>query len=81
MCPSCECLFISRIPHLIRPAKTLEQREPQTQPLLKRSHYEVWERETDSAGGGGGVTGELQGTWEGIQRSLRGEHVCVHVCV
>lgn len=49
------------------------------QPLPRRSHYEVWERETDSTGGEGGVTGELQDTWEGIQRRLRGEHV--HGCV
>lgn len=31
---------------------------------------------------GGGVTGELQDTWEGIQRRLREEHEGVHVlCV
>lgn len=30
---------------------------------------------------GGGVTGELQDTWEGIQRRLRGEHEGVRVCV
>lgn len=30
---------------------------------------------------GGGVTGELQDTWEGIQRRLRAEHEGVHVCV
>lgn len=30
---------------------------------------------------GGGVTGGLQDTWEGIQRRLRGEHEGVHVCV
>lgn len=48
MCPSCEGLFISHIPGLIRPAKTSKQREPQTQPLSRRSHYE---RETDGAGG------------------------------
>lgn len=30
---------------------------------------------------GGGVTGELQDTWDGIQRRLRAEHEGVYVCV
>lgn len=80
MCPSCECLFIFHIPRLIRPAKTLKSQEPQTQPLPRRSHYEVWEKERLIVLGGG-VTGELQDTWKGIQRRLRGEHEGVHVCV
>lgn len=30
---------------------------------------------------GGGVTGKLQDTWEGIQRRLRAEQEGVRVCV